>query len=150
MTALENRLQEDMKEAMKAGDRTALATIRLLRSQIQYAKMQAGDAWSEEGANDTVNSAAKMRRESISQFVQGGRDDLVAKEQAELAVIERYLPAQLAEHELDAFVTAAIAEVGASGPKDIGKVMSAVMPKVRGRADGKAITSLVREKLATI
>ncbi|HPU85630.1 MAG TPA: GatB/YqeY domain-containing protein [Candidatus Latescibacteria bacterium] len=148
MTALEARLQEDQKEAMKTGDKTLLGLIRLLRSQLQYARMQAGEGWSEEKAQEVLSAAAKTRRESISLFEKGGRMDLVEKEKAELALLERYLPAQLSDQELATLIELCISEVGARDLKDIGKVMAALMQRVKGRADGKALNERVRARLS--
>ena len=148
MTALEARLQEDQKEAMKTGDKTLLGLIRLLRSQLQYARMQAGEGWSEEKAQEVLSAAAKTRRESISLFEKGGRMDLVEKEKAELALLERYLPAQLSDQELATLIELCISEVGARDLKDIGKVMAALMQRVKGRADGKVLNERVRARLS--
>jgi len=148
MTALEARLQEDQKEAMKTGDKMLLGLIRLLRSQLQYARMQAGEGWSEEKAQEVLSAAAKTRRESITLFEKGGRMDLVEKEKAELALLERYLPAQLSDQELATLIELCISEVGARDLKDTGKVMAALMQRVRGRADGKVLNERVRARLS--
>ena len=148
MTTLETRLQDDLKAATKSRDKARLGTIRHLLSQLQYAKLQAGDTWSEEAALDVVAAAAKMRRESIEQFGKGNRPDLVAKEREELAVVESYLPRQLSETEIDTLVAEAIGSTGANSVKDLGKVMAVLMPKVRGRADGKLVNARVRARLA--
>ncbi len=148
MTALETRLQEDQKEAMKTGDKSLLGLIRLLRSQLQYARMQAGEGWSEEKAQEVLSAAAKTRRESITLFEKGGRMDLVEKEKAELALLERYLPAQLSDQELATLIELCISEVGARDLKDTGKVMAALMQRVRGRADGKVLNERVRARLS--
>lgn len=148
MTALETRLQEDQKKAMKTGDKSLLGLIRLLRSQLQYARMQAGEEWSEEKAQEVLSAAAKARRESISLFEKGGRMDLVEKEKAELALLERYLPAQLSHQELSTLIELCISETGAQDLKDMGKVMAALMQRVRGRADGKVLNERVRARLS--
>ena len=148
MTALETRLQEDQKKAMKTGDKSLLGLIRLLRSQLQYARMQAGEEWSEEKAQEVLLAAAKARRESISLFEKGGRMDLVEKEKAELALLERYLPAQLSDQELSTLIELCISETGARDLKDMGKVMAALMQRVRGRADGKVLNERVRARLS--
>jgi len=150
MTDLETQLQADLKDALRSGDKIRLSTIRQLRSQLQYAKLDAGDSWSEERALAVLAKAAKMRDEAIAQFAQGGRADLVAREREELHVLERYLPRPLTEQELDALIDAAIAETGAVGPRDMGKVMQAVMPKVKGSTDGKVVNARVRERLASL
>ncbi|HOM57033.1 MAG TPA: GatB/YqeY domain-containing protein [Candidatus Latescibacteria bacterium] len=148
MTALETRLQEDQKKAMKTGDKSLLGLIRLLRSQLQYARMQAGEEWSEEKAQEVLLAAAKARRESISLFEKGGRMDLVEKEKAELALLERYLPVQLSDQELSTLIELCISETGAQDLKDMGKVMAALMQRVRGRADGKVLNERVRARLS--
>jgi len=148
MTALETRLQEDQKKAMKTGDKSLLGLIRLLRSQLQYARMQAGEEWSEEKAQEVLLAAAKARRESISLFEKGGRMDLVEKEKAELALLERYLPAQLSDQELSTLIELCISETGAQDLKDMGKVMAALMQRVRGRADGRVLNERVRARLS--
>jgi len=147
MTSLESRLQADMTAALKSGDKVRLGTIRQLRSQFQYEKLSAGDAWSDEVAEAVLAKAAKMRRESIAQYERGNRPDLVEREQAELKIIEEYLPEQLSEAELDRIIDEAIAATGASGSKDMGRVMGIVMPKVKGRTDGAVVGKRVREKL---
>ena len=147
MTSLESRLQADMTAAMKSGDKVRLGTIRQLRSQFQYEKLSVGDAWSDETAEAVLVKAAKMRRESITQYERGNRPDLVEREQAELKIIEEYLPEQLGEAELDQIIDEAISATGASGSKDMGRVMGLVMPKVKGRTDGAAVGKRVREKL---
>lgn len=147
MVPLEARLQDDLKAAMKAGDKVRLGTIRLARSQLQYAKIEAGERWSDEAALETLAAAAKMRRDSIEQFEKGNRKDLADRERAELAIIEAYLPRQLTAEEMDALIDETLTATGATAPKDLGKVMSVLMPKMRGRIDGKLVNAHVREKL---
>ena len=148
MSAIETRLQDDLKVAMKAGDKIRVGTLRQIRSQLQYEKMDAGDSWSEQSAQAVLMKAAKMRAESIEQFEAGGRDDLVEKERAELEIIEEYLPDQMSDDELDALVAAAVEEIGATGPQDMGKVMGVVIPRTKGRADGGNVSARVKQKLA--
>lgn len=151
--SLRERIMGDLNDATKAGDRLRLGVIRLLRSEILSREV---DLRPERGrdyrlSDDEVlavlTRAAKRCNESIEGFRQGGRDDLVAKEEAELAVIEGYLPTQLSEDDLRALVREAIAEVGAASPSDLGAVMKVLMPKVKGRADGKRVNRMVREAL---
>ena len=148
MESLESRLASDLKDAMKAGEKVRVGTIRQLRSQIQYAKLDAGERWSDDDALGVLAKAAKMREESIAQFEKGNRPDLVEKERDELRIIEGYLPRQLTVEELDAIVVEVIAEAHATGPGDMGAVMKAVMPRVKGRADGKVVSDRVRQGLA--
>lgn len=142
------RLTEDMKTAMKSGEKDRLATIRLLRGAIKDAEINKRKTLSEEEEIAVLSNAAKKRRESIAAYQQAGRLDLVAKEQAELVVIQSYLPEQLSQDELQHLVEAAMEESGAQSLKDMGKVMALVMTKVKGRADGKLINEIVRSKLS--
>ncbi|OPZ72132.1 MAG: Yqey-like protein [bacterium ADurb.Bin478] len=147
MSILE-RLTEDMKEAMKSGDKERLSTIRLLRGQIKDAEINKRAALSEEEELAVLTSAAKKRKESIEAFTSAQRDDLAAKEKTELEVIQAYLPSPLSNAEIEAIVQQALAESGAQTIKDLGKVMQLVVPKTKGRADGKMVTDLVRNKLS--
>ena len=142
------RLTEDMKTAMKSGEKDRLSTIRLLRGSIKDAEINKRKTLSEEEEIAVLSNAAKKRRESIAAYQQAGRLDLVAKEQAELVVIQSYLPEQLSQDELQHIVEAAIVESGAQSLKDMGKVMALVMTKAKGRADGKLINEIVRSKLS--
>ena len=147
MIPIDSRLQDDVKVAMKAGDKIRVSTLRQLRSQIQYEKLEAADSWSEESAAAVLLKAAKMRRESIAQFEQGNRQDLADRELAELRIIEEYLPEQMSPEELDLMIDEAIAETGASGISDMGTVMGRIMSKVKGRVDGRIVNEHVRGKL---
>lgn len=132
---------------MKARDETRVGTLRMVMTAIKNAEVERGHPLSDEETVEMIAREAKRRRESIDAFSKGGREDLVAKERAELAILEAYLPAALSEAELLALVDEAILETGAIMPADMGKVMKAVMPKVRGRADGGAVSSAVRARL---
>ena len=145
--SLRDQLEGGLKEAMKSGDRVAVAAIRLSLSEIKNAVIDKRRPLEDNEVVNILRSGVKKRQESIEMFEKGGRQDLVEKETAELKVIERYLPAGLPAAELEALVDAAIAESGAASMKDIGKVMKAVLPKVAGRADGAEINKLVRAKL---
>ena len=145
--SLRDQLEGGLKEAMKSGDRVAVAAIRLSLSEIKNAVIDKRRPLEDNEVVNILRSGAKKRQESIEMFAKGGRQDLVDKETAELKVIERFLPAGLPAAELEALVDAAIAESGAASMKDIGKVMKAVLPKVAGRADGAEINKLVRAKL---
>jgi uncharacterized protein YqeY len=145
--SLRDQLESGLKEAMKSGDRVAVAAIRLSLSEIKNAVIDKRRPLEDNEVVNILRSGVKKRQESIEMFAKGGRQDLVDKETAELKVMERFLPAGLPAAELEALVDAAIAESGAASMKDIGKVMKAVLPKVAGRADGAEINKLVRAKL---
>ena len=144
---LQDKLFEDMKTAMKSGDKISLETIRMLRSQIKNASLSKSDELTEEDILGVLSKEAKRRKESIGLFKQGGRNDLVEQETLELEIISSYLPEALSEKELENIVINAIRETGAESMSDMGKVMSVVMSKIKGRADGSAVQALVRQKL---
>ncbi|MBN1997702.1 GatB/YqeY domain-containing protein [candidate division KSB1 bacterium] len=143
-----DRLTQDMKVAMKSGDKARLSAIRLLRGQIKDAAINKQGELIEEEEIAVLTSAAKKRRESIEAFASAGRTDLVEKEQAELDLIKEYLPAQLSVEELEKVVNEAIQQTGASSLKDLGKVMPVVMAQVKGKADGRQVNEMVRQKLS--
>ena len=143
--SLLNRLTEELKEALRAGNHTKLSVIRLLKSSIKNREIEKMAPLTDEEVIDIIMTALKQRRESIEQFQKGGREDLVQKEKSELEVLQTFLPQQLSEEELVGEVQAVIREVGASSPKDMGKVMKIVMVRVRGRAEGARVSSLVKE-----
>ena len=145
---LEERLLEDMKTGMKSGDKLAVETLRMLRSQIKNASIAKGEDLSEDDVIGVLSKEAKKRKESLALFKEGGRKDLVEKEQKELDLITSYLPEALSDDELLGIVQNAIDESGAEGLRDMGKVMGLVMPKVKGRADGKMVQELVKKKLS--
>ena len=144
---LKDKITSDMREAMKARDQIRVATLRLLVSSITNVEKEKIKELSDDEVLEVVAREAKRRRESIDAFRQGGRDDLVDRETAELAVLEGYLPEKLSQDELATLVDQAIAETGASSPKQMGEVMKALMPKIRGRADGAQVSGLVKSKL---
>lgn len=147
--SITERVQSDLTKAMKAKDRATTSALRGLVSAFKTASVAEGATGelSDEQATDVLAKQAKQRQESIDAYEQAGRDDLVEKERFELDVIRRYLPEQLDENQLAGLVDEAITETGAQGPDDFGRVMSTVMPKVKGRADGKQVNQLVRERL---
>lgn len=147
MSLLE-RLTEDMKAALKAGEKERLSTIRLLRGQIKDAEIDKREPLSEEQEIAVLTSAAKKRRESIQAYRDAGREDLAEKEHAELILISAYLPEQHDLLQVEKIIDEVIAETGAQTPKDFGKVMPVVMSRTRGRADGKLVNELVRKKLS--
>lgn len=147
MSILE-KLTEDMKVAMKAGEKERLSTIRLLRGQLKDVEIDKRAPLSEEEEIATLSNAAKKRREAIEAYSAANREDLAAKERQELEVIQSYLPQQLSAAEIEMLVDEAIAGSGAQTMKDIGKVMPVVMAQVKGRADGKLVNELVRKRLS--
>lgn len=138
----------EMKTAMKSGDKVRLSTIRLLLSEVKYTEISKGDNLSDDEITGVIARELKKRREAIPQYIQGKRPDLAEKEETEARILQEFLPAQLAEAEVSRLVDQAVAETGAQTAKDIGKVMAAVMPRVKGRADGALVSRLAREKLS--
>jgi uncharacterized protein len=143
MTTLE-RLKADTAAALKGGDRRRAQALRLITSELQKAEKDRSSA--DEVA--VLQREHKRRLEAAEAYRGGGRDDLAESEEREAAIIEEYMPEQLSDDELEAFVADALAESGAESPNDMGRVMAIVMPKVGGRADGKRVSGLVREKLS--
>ena len=146
--SLFEQIDKDMMKALKGGEKERLTVLRGLKSDLKYKKIEVGAELTDEQAIDALSSAAKKRRESIEQFRAGGREDLVKSEEFELEVISSYLPKQLTEDELRQMAEATIEEVGADSPKQMGLVMKALMPKLKGRADGKLVNKLISELLA--
>jgi uncharacterized protein YqeY len=147
---IKDRITEDMKKAMVARDEVKLRVTRLLKSEIRYKEIEKGAELSDEDVITVLSSSIKRHKDSIEQFKKGGREDLVAQEISELEIIWEYMPKQLEEEELSQIVNEAIREVNASAPSDLGKVMKLVMPKVKGRADGKKVNELVSFKLSSM
>lgn len=145
--SLFEQLTEDMKNAMKSGDKERLSTIRLLRGSIKSEAIDKREDLTEGEEIAVLSSAAKRRKESIQAYKDGGRDDLVQKEERELLVIQSYLPKPLTPVEVEKIVDAAIEQTGAKTIHDLGKVMPVVMQQVMGRADGKTINTIVRNRL---
>jgi uncharacterized protein YqeY len=145
--ALKDRVTEDMKTAMRAGDKQRLATIRLLLAAIKQREVDERITLDDDQVLAVIDRMMKQRREAIAQFESGGRGDLVAKENAEIGVLQGYLPAQLTAAELDALISEAITATGAASIKDMGKVMGFVKPKAQGRTDMGALSARIRQKL---
>lgn len=145
--SIKARLSEDMKTAMKAKDAERLSTIRMLNSVIKNKEIDQRRELSEEEVMAAISTAVKQRRDSIEQFKAGGRQDLVEKEEAEVAILMAYLPQQLTEDEIRDVVKYAIAETSATSGKDMGKVMKVIMPKTKGKADGGLVNKVVKELL---
>ena len=151
MSTIAGRLQEDLKTAMKARDAVALNALRALKTAMTNASIEKGGLGTVLDAGEelaVVRRQVKQRQDSIAQFSANGRPELAAVEQAEIAVLEGYLPAALSADELAALVAAAVAETGATGKADMGKVMKAAQEKAAGRADGKALSQAVMKALA--
>ena len=144
---LRDRISDEMRAAMKAREQTRVSTLRMLMAAMKNTQVEKGHELSDDEVLEVVAREAKRRRESMEAFEKAGRSELVEKEGAELAVLEAYLPEQLGEDELGALVDEAIAETGASSPKEMGAVMKVVMGKVKGRADGAAVSAMVRARL---
>jgi uncharacterized protein YqeY len=144
-----SRIQSDMQAALKGGNKDTVTALRSVMAQLKDEKIKLGHELSEDEVTAVLNRAVKRRKESIDLFRQGGRLDLVDKEQAEIDLLSTYLPKQLSESEILAIINLTLKETGVDNIKDIGKVMGPLMQKVKGLADGKVIQSLVRERLST-
>ena len=144
--SLKEKLANDMKEAMKAREagKERLSVIRLVRGAIRQIEIDQRVELDDEGVLAVISKEVKQRRDSIEEFKKGGREDLIAQNEADIAILMEYLPAQLTEAEVKALVDEAVAAVGAKDPKDMGKVMKELMPKVKGKADGKLVNQLVK------
>ncbi|MGB2805134.1 MAG: GatB/YqeY domain-containing protein [Candidatus Zixiibacteriota bacterium] len=149
-SSLKRRINQDAKEALKSKDTLTLSVLRMLKSEIRYKEIERGSELSDDDVISVLSSAIKKRKDSIQQFEKGGRDDLASKEKEELAVVTKYMPEQVSEEELSRIISQAISEEGATGVSDLGKVMKLVMPKVRGRADGKKVNQMVSSQLQSI
>ena len=145
--ALKERITEDMKTAMRAAEKERLGTVRLLLAAIKQREVDERITLDDGQVLAVIEKMIQQRREAISQFESGGRSDLVAKETAEIGVLQAYLPAQLTPAEIDALIAEAIAATGAASVKDMGKVMGFVKPKAQGRADMGALSARIKQKL---
>jgi len=147
MTLL-NRLNNDIKVAMKAKDKETLSVLRMMKASIQNEEIKKGEELSPDEELTVLSREMKQRKDSLQEFKQAKRDDLVDKVSTEIKIVEKYMPEQLSDDELREIVKSAIDEVGASSMKDFGKVMGVVMPKTKGKADGQTVNALVKEYLA--
>jgi hypothetical protein len=145
---LKERITEDMKAAMRAGDKERLSTIRMIQAAIKQREVDERIELTDADVLSVIEKMVKQRKDSIAQFVAGHREDLAAKERAEIDVLVAYMPAQASEDEIDREVMAAIAATGASGMAGMGKVMAVLKPKLAGRADLSAVSAKVKAKLA--
>lgn len=148
MSLLE-KINADLKESMKSGDKFRTETIRNLKSAIKYAEIEVGGTLDDTGVQAVLAKQAKQRRDSIAEFSKAGRTDLVDKEQAELALLEAYLPEQLTADKIKEMAQAVVTQLGVSDAKGMGLVMKELMPQLQGRADGKLVSQIVRELLAS-
>jgi hypothetical protein len=146
--ALKEQLDQDLKAAMRERAQLRLDTIRMLKSAIKYREIELMKPLDDAGVLTVIASEIKRRRDSVEQYRAGNRADLADKEEAEIALLQVYLPKQLSSDELRAKVDEAVAKVGAQGPKDMGAVMKALLPEVQGRAEGKAVSDMVKARLS--
>ena len=147
MTTLQARIQSELGDAMRARDETRKSALRMLLAAIKYAEIEARQPLDDTAIVAVVQKQVKQRRESIFEFKKANRQDLVDKEEGELAVLEVYLPQQAERSEVEAAARKIVAETGASGPRDIGKVMPPLVRQFAGRADGRLINEIVRDLL---
>ncbi len=142
---IEERLMADLKDAMRAGDTERREAIRMLRAALKNEQIELGHPLSQAEAEAVVSRVARRHRESIDQFRQGNRPDLIAHEEAQLAALEPYLPQMMSREQIVAEVRSVVAEIGASGPRAQGQIMAELAPRLRGKADLKVVSSVVRE-----
>jgi uncharacterized protein YqeY len=146
--ALREKLDEDLKSAMRAKDSLRMNTVRALKSAIKYREIELMKPLDDAGILGVMATEIKRRRDSVEQYRAGNRADLADKEEAEIKILQEFLPQQLTQAEVEAKVAEVVARVGAQGPKDMGAVMKALLPEVQGRADGKVVSELVKQRLA--
>ncbi|OBZ08178.1 MULTISPECIES: GatB/YqeY domain-containing protein [Bacillales] len=144
---LSERLTDDMKQAMKNQDKFKLSVIRMMRASVKNLEIDLKRPLDDKEVLDILSREIKQRKDSLQEFKKAGRDDLVAGLEVEIEIISQYLPEQLTEEEIQEIVTQTIHELGASSKADMGKVMSALLPKTKGRADGKLVNQLVQQHL---
>ncbi len=146
--SLRERIQKDMQDALRQGDKERLSVLRMLRAAVRNAEIDRQHDLDDDEVVAVLTKAAKQRRESVEAYRQGGREDLAVAEEAELQIIEAYLPQQLSEKEVREIAARTIAELGAQGPQDMGWVMKHLMGQLRGQADGRLVNAIVREILS--
>jgi uncharacterized protein YqeY len=147
MIPLNKRLDQAFKEAIKGQQQTVLSTLRMLKTAVRHKEVEVMHTLTEAELLAVINSQAKQRRDSITEFSKAGRRDLATKEEEELSVLLSFLPAQLSAGDVEAEVVRIIARVGASSPKDLGKVMKTAMAELAGKTDGKVVQEIVRRRL---
>lgn len=146
--ALVEQVDKEIVGAMKARDELRLSVLRMMKTALQHKQIEAGHALDDAEAQAVVRTLVKQRRDSVEQFRKGGREDLASKEESEIKILDTYLPAVASESEIESAIAAAIAETGAVGSKDLGKVMKSAMAKLAGKnADGKRVSEVARAKL---
>lgn len=145
--SLLSRLNDDMKTAMKAKDKESLQVIRMIKSSIQNEQIKESHDLTEDEELTVLSREMKQRRDSLHEFEEAGRDDLAEKVKSEIVIVEKYMPEQLSEDDIRQLVQEAITQTGASSVKEFGKVMGAIMPKVKGKADGNQVNAIVKELL---
>lgn len=141
------RIDDGLRKAMKAGEKDRLETLRMLKSDLKYKQIELGRELSEDDIISVLSAAARKRSEAMEEYRRSGREDLRQKEFIESEIIKEFLPELIPPEELEELIDGAIIETGASSPKDLGDVMKVLMPRVRGRADGKQVNAVVRAKL---
>lgn len=146
-TTMADKLMSDIKEAMKSGAKERLVTLRSLHAQVKDATVNAGKDMTDDAVIAVVAKQLKQRADAVAQFKAAGREDLVANEEREIAILKAYQPAQMSEEDVTALVVEAIAATGATTKKEMGKVMAVLMPKVKGKADGALVNRIVGSKL---
>lgn len=147
--SLKDRIQQELNDAMRAKDETVKSSLRMLRAAIHNGEIASGRPFEDDDIITIAKQQVKQRRDSITEFTKAGRQDLVDKEQAELEIIATYLPQQVSREEIEAAARALIASTGASSPKDMGKVMGPLVKQFGAAADGRLVSEVVRELLAT-
>jgi len=151
MATLKERVDEELKQAMRSKDELTTSVLRMLKSAVKYKEVEpGGKPLDDGGVLKVIATLIKQRRDSVEQFRAGGRPELADKEEREIALLKKYLPAQLSSVELTALVHSAVITSGAKGPKDMGAVMKVLSPQVQGRADGKAVSEAVKAELAKL
>jgi len=146
-TTIADKLMSDIKEAMRSGAKERLVTLRSLHAQVKDATVNAGKDMTDDAVIAVVAKQLKQRADAVAQFKAAGREDLVANEEREIAILKAYQPAQMSEEDVTALVVEAIAATGATTKKEMGKVMAVLMPKVKGKADGALVNRIVGSKL---
>jgi len=147
-TTLKTRIQDDVKDAMRSKDKDRLGTLRLITAAIKQKEVDERIDMDDAAVIAVLEKMVKQRKDSISQYTQAGREDLAAKEQTELDLIQTYLPEQMSEAELEALIARAVADTGASSMQDMGKLMGVIKPQVAGKADMGLVSKLVKAKLS--
>lgn len=148
MADIQDRIRDEQKAALKAGDKLRLATLRMMANDLKNRQIELGRPLEEGDVIEVLSRARKQRRESEEQYRSGGREELAEREATEASIIGEYLPEAIGEAELDRLIDEAIADVGASRPGDVGKVMGRLMSKVKGRVEGSEVNRKVRERLS--